>query len=52
MHLIAKIVPMQYFVCYCVRISALRVPPAETYVDGLLPALSNYGARDIGQDDE
>ena len=31
------------------RIPALRVPPAETQVDGLPPALS-YGDRHIGRD--
>ena len=29
-------------------IPALRVPPAETQVDGLPPDLSNYDARHIG----
>ena len=29
-------------------ISALRVPPAETQVDGLPPAPSNYGGRALG----
>ena len=31
------------------RIPALRVPPAETQVDGLSLALSNYGDRHIGR---